>query len=176
MSDTKTTVEMQAPPEWAINLTKKVVDGFASVDNRLDAVEANVSALVDDKRITNERLSRIENWKEKEVEKRLDANSERVKESSKVDLKHEAAIAAIKEEVEKLAARPDTGAQVLAAVTKLGQTTTGKRLLGAATPVLLLAITLLGLLLQAQITKLQAAPAPAPTVVYVPTPADGGAR
>lgn len=176
MSETKTTTELQAPPEWAIGLKREIVDGFRDVTSRLDQVEANVSALVDDKRITNDRLSRIEAWKENEVMKRLDATSDRVRETSQADIAHDAAIAAIKVEVEKLAARPDTGAQVLAAVEALGSKPLVKRVTSAAVPVLLLAISVIGVMLQTKLAKLQESPPSPPTIVYVPAAADGGAR
>jgi hypothetical protein len=93
--DEKPTVEMAPPPAWAVELSKRVVDGFASVEARLDTVETNVTILVDDKRSVNDRLSRIETWKENEVNARLSANSERVRGESSVNLKQDAVISTL---------------------------------------------------------------------------------
>lgn len=184
MSDTKEsmpaqpkTVELEKPPAWAIALSEKVVNGFASVEARLDTVETNVSVLVDDKKTVNERLSRIEAWKENEVNARLNANSERVKGESQVNLKQDAAIAEILTKVRELEQRPDTSALVLAEVKALAAKPAVQKIGAALLPVLMLAISLIGIRLQMQVSDLEKKPAtvqPAPTV-YLPAPVDGGA-
>lgn len=88
-----TTVEFEKPPSWAIALSEKVAQGFASVDARLGTVEQNVTILVDDKKTVNERLSRIETWKENEVTTRLNASSIRVQSVTEDTTKHDVAIA-----------------------------------------------------------------------------------
>lgn len=169
MADTKTTVEMQAPPEWAIAMKQDIVSGFARV-------EANLAVQGTELHTLGARVGVIEG-RMSVVESRQTISSERVKQGSAVDLTHEADIADIRATVEALAARPDTGAQVLAAIDKLAERPLVKRLTAAVVPVLLLAISLLGVKLQAQMAKLEAvAPAPAPSVVYVPAPVDGGAQ
>lgn len=176
MSDTKTTTALQAPPDWAIALTQKVVDGFSEVEKRLDTIETNVDLQGGTVRDVQQRMTAQE-LRLNTIEERVSNASLRVKQGSAVDLTHEAAIAGIKVAVEALAQRPDTGAQVLAALEKLAEKPMVKRLTSAIIPVLLLAISLLGVKLQAQMAKLEAvAPAPAPSVVYVPVAGDGGAR
>lgn len=91
----KTVRDLEIPPPWAIALSEKVIDGFAGVDARLDGVESNVSILVDDKKTMNERLSRIESWRDSEVTARLNANSERVRGESHTNLKQDAVISQV---------------------------------------------------------------------------------
>ncbi len=61
----------------------------------------------------NERLSRIETWKENEVTARLNANSERVKGESQVNLEQDAAIATIITEVRALTTKTDVQTAML---------------------------------------------------------------
>lgn len=171
MNDAKTTTELQAPPDWAINLTQKVVSGFAEVDKRLDAIETNVDLQGNTMRDLQQRAT-AHDARITAVETRQSTNSERVRETSKVDLVHDAAIAEIRTTVQALADRPDTTEQIIAAVKDGARTPTGQKIVGVLGVVLVSALTLLGLVLQAQVAKLQA-PAP-PTVVYVT--ADGGAK
>lgn len=131
MSDTKEsmpaqpkTVELEKPPAWAIALSEKVVQGFASVEARLETVEMNVEVLVDDKKTVNERLSRIEAWKENEVTSRLSANSARVKEESQVNLKQDAALSqvitrvdAVEKKVDELAKQNVVQTEMLTTLT-----------------------------------------------------------
>lgn len=173
MAETKTTVELQAPPDWAIALSQKVVDGFAGVDKRLDAIETNVDLQGNTMRDVQQRMTSQEN-RMNELERRQATQSERVRETSKADLSHDAAIAEIRTTVQALADRPDTTEQILAAVEKGAKTPLGQKVVGALGVALVAGLTLLGLMLQAQVTKLQAPVQP--TVVYVPAAVDGGAR
>lgn len=177
MADTKTTVEMQAPPDWAIQLTKKVVDGFAEVDKRLDAIETNVDIQANTMRDLQQRVT-AQDARLSAIDERVAKASLRVTQTSEADLSHESAIAEIRTEVRKLAERPDTGAQVLAAVDKLAEKPLVRRVGTVLVPVLMAAISLIGLQLQAKVSDLQAKQAPAqpPTIVVVSAPhADGGA-
>jgi hypothetical protein len=110
MSDTKesmpvqpkTTVQLEAPPPWAIEMSKRMADGFAGLDDRLDAVEQNVKILADDKRVANDRLSRLETWRDNEVNSRLNTNSERAKSVTENDAKQDAAIGTLVADVATL--------------------------------------------------------------------------
>lgn len=170
-----TTVQMPAVPDWAIELTKTVKSGFAGVDNRLDRMETTVDTLVEDGKTSNQRMTRLE-VRMDQHEERAKTNSMRVKQSSEVDMQHDAAIALLHEKVDALASKES----VLAAVKDAAKTATGQKLIAAIVPVLLLAISLIGYRLQAQVTKLEEKPPtvqvqPAPTV-YVTAPSDGGAK
>lgn len=94
MPEQPATVQLPKVPEWAIELTKSVKEGFARVEERLDNVETNLDlqgATVRDvaKRMTSleERTNVLENARTK--------NSERAKGESAVNLKQDAAIANI---------------------------------------------------------------------------------
>lgn len=100
----KPTVELEKPPAWAISLSEKVTTGFAGVDARLDGIETTVDNLVSDGKASNLRMTTLE-VKFDEYDKRANTNSMRAKQSSEVDLKHEADIAAEKKAREELAAK-----------------------------------------------------------------------
>lgn len=171
----KPTVKMEPPPSWAIELSKRVAEGFASVEARLDTVETNVTILVDDKRSVNDRLSRIETWKENEVNTRLSANSERVRGESSVNLKQDQVIAEVLTKVNALADKPDTTELVIGEIKSAAKTPLGQKVIGAVVGVTLLGLGVASLSLQAKMAQLEAKPAP-PTVVVVSAMPDGGTR
>jgi hypothetical protein len=160
----KTTTTLDAPPSWAIALSREVKEGFLRVEANLGAVDTEVRTLAARVGVLEGRTGA--------VEARQNTSSERVKHASEVDMKHEGAIATILEKVEALEKRPDTGEQVLAALDKLSERPLVKKLTAVVVPVLMLAITLIGLKLQAQVAKLEEHP-PVPVPVYQP---DGGAK
>lgn len=159
----KTTVEMQAPPDWAIRLSEKVEQGFLRVEANIGVVNSEMQTLAARVGVMEGRMIA--------VEARQSTTSERVKQTSQADLGHDAAIAEIRTTVAELKARPDTAKQVLEAVEKLAERPLVKKVGGALVPVLMIAISLIGLKLQAQVAKLEAAPPPPPVVAIV----DGGA-
>lgn len=168
---TKTTTELQAPPDWAIALTQKVVSGFADVEKRLDGLETNIDLQGSTVRDVQKRMTAQED-RMNELERRQAHQSDRVRDTSKADLAHDAAIAEIRASVAALAERPDTGAQVLAAVEAMSQRPVLRRIGSALVPVLMLAISAIGIWLQATVSRLATAqPPPAPPALVV----DGGA-
>jgi len=139
-----------------------VVRGFSEL-------EANLKIVSDDVRVTKDRVGLTEQ-RITSLETRAERTSDRAKSVSRQDMGQDAAIAAIKLKVDELSERPDTGAQVLTAVQALSKTPAAKRLAAVAVPVLMLAITLVGLKLQASVAKLEAAPPPP----QVTAPTDAG--
>lgn len=108
----KPTVKMNPPPDWAIALSTKVVDGFNEVRADLETVKAEGQR-------TNLRLTRQE-VRMDDVETRLANNSMRAKQSSSVDLDHEAKIADVIVETNALKkAIHDTNALAVSAVDTL---------------------------------------------------------
>lgn len=188
----KPTVKMEPPPDWAIALSTKVVDGFSEVRADLETVKAEGQR-------TNLRLTRQE-VRMDDVETRLANNSMRAKQSTGVDMDHEAklglalaslaeekakrealeATAATKEDITK-ALEKATDAQtkaIIGAVDAFAARPLVKRVTSVAVPVLMLAIAVIGLKLQASLSRLQAPPQQQSTVVQMttgPVPADAGA-
>jgi hypothetical protein len=93
-------------------------------------------------------------------------------------------VTALTVKVDAIANKPDTAALVLGEVRELAKTPTAKKILSAALPVILLAISAIGIKLQMSVTKLEAKPdtvqvQAAPTVyvpVQMPATLDGGAK
>jgi len=52
----KPTVEISAPPDWAVKLTEKVVGGFANTESRFDKTDANIELVATDLKNTKEDL------------------------------------------------------------------------------------------------------------------------
>ncbi|MCW5834506.1 MAG: hypothetical protein KIS78_19045 [Labilithrix sp.] len=156
--------------------------GFEESNARLSGIETTVDTLVEDGKAANQRMTRIE-IRMDSLEGRASTQSDRVRETSEVNLKQDAAIAQILTTVEEIKAKPDTAAIVLEKVSAIGQTPTGQKIVGALVTVLLLSLTLLAANLQRKVDALEDRPAtvqPAPTV-YLPVtapptpPPDGGA-
>lgn len=91
---------MQAPPDWAIALTERVTQGFTSVNQRLDTIESNVDLQGVTVRDVQQRMTAQET-RMNALEDRQASNSMRVKDGSKVDLAHDAAIAELKTKVDE---------------------------------------------------------------------------
>lgn len=164
--NTKTTVEMAAPPDWAIALTKKVVDGFTAVEKRLDAIETNVDLQGNTVRDVQQRMTAQE-ARLNGVEDRVTNASLRVRQGSQVDVSHDAAIADLKQKMEDALG-------ILTELRGVAANPLVRRVAYAAGTVVLL-------YLGAVATRLQSkadAPAPAPVVqLVVPAAAvDGGAK
>lgn len=172
--NTKTTTELQAPPEWAVAIMQKVVSGFADVEKRLDGLETNIDLQGSTVRDVQKRMTAQED-RMNELERRQANQSERVRDTSKADLAHDAAIAEIRASVAALAERPDTGAQVLAAVQAMGQKPLVRRIGSALVPVLMLAISAIGIWLQATVSRLASAQPPQPVPPALVVVVDGGA-
>lgn len=189
----KPTVKMESPPEWAIALSTKVVEGFNEVRADLETVKAEGQR-------TNLRLTRQE-VRMDDVETRLANNSMRAQQSTGVDLDHAAKLglaladlaeekakrealgktSATKDDVKKMLAdaSKEQTAAIFVGVQALMQTPTAQKLKGAIVPVLMVAIAIIGLKLTLILNRLQEAPGPqqtnvvqlAPVTVY----ADAGA-
>ncbi len=82
-------------------------DGFSKINLRFDHLQANVDTLIDDGKQYNTRLTTIE-VRFDESERRMLTHSLRAKQSSEVDLKTEAALAA------EIVSRQDLAKEVLA--------------------------------------------------------------
>ena len=105
-ADEKPTVEIAAPPPWAIELTKRVTSGFVEM-------KADISIVANDVSITKDRLGVVEG-RILVLEDAKKITSMRVREASNADLTHEAQLAqerAAREELavkaEELAAKVD---------------------------------------------------------------------
>lgn len=97
----KPTVEIARPPDWAIALTEKVVNGFDHLNDRLDTVESNLDIQGASVREVSQRVTRMEQWKD-DIEDRLRSNSQRARSASEVDATHDAAIAELHKKVDHL--------------------------------------------------------------------------
>ena len=162
-----TTVQMQAPPDWAISLSEKVSQVFSVVNvvnDRLDTIETNQDLQGATVRDLQQRMTLMET--------RQATNSERVRGASEVDLKHDAAIASLHEKVDAIAAKPDTTALVIAEIKAASGTPRGQKVIAALFGLLMLAISAIGVKLQAAVTKLEEKPAP--PVYVLPAAADAG--
>lgn len=187
----KPTVEIPAVPSWAVELTRSVKNGFADVTTRLDAQEATLLKVSNEGVETNVRLARVEVRIEhaednvKSLEARVGKASIAVRGASQMDMEHEAKLANTlvmlaeeKAKREKLEAESATKAdvaklldeaakvQTAAIVDGVLKTPTAQKLKNALVPVLMIAISLIGLKLTAALSKLEERPV-APTVVQV---------
>lgn len=88
----KSTVAMPQVPEWAIELTRSVKEGFSHLHEKVDTLSSNVDIVRDDSRDTKLRLVRIEAWRET-IEERMTQNSQRAKLPSTHDLETQKALA-----------------------------------------------------------------------------------
>lgn len=108
----KSTVKLESPPDWAIALSQKVVDGFVSLNDKVESLSQNVEVLQHDAKDTRQRLGRME--RELDVVKgRQDDGSMRVRQESDVNLKQDAAIGMLLEKVDTLAAKTDSQTAIL---------------------------------------------------------------
>lgn len=118
MSDAKTTVEMQAPPDWAIALSEKVSQGFASVDSRLDALETNLDLQGGAVKDVGRRLTTLEERVGK-IEDRQDTSSVRARSVTENDSKQDAAIAQLVTDVAELKETQKTQLAILQRLDKV---------------------------------------------------------
>lgn len=88
----KSTVAMPQVPEWAIELTKSVKDGFSHLHEKVGTLVENVDILRDAVKDARSRLLQIETWREG-LEDRLVENSKRAKLPSTHDLETQKALA-----------------------------------------------------------------------------------
>ena len=107
-----TTVQMQAVPTWAIDL-KLAVDDLRT---EVRGSRADIALVSNDLGVVKDRVVVLERRAD-EQDRRATSNSQRVRENSQQDLGQDAAIAAIKTEVDAL--REENRAQT-AILTKLG--------------------------------------------------------
>lgn len=142
-----TTVQMQAPPDWAVALAEKVESGFRGVRADIHLLDNSVGAV-------KERLIVLEKWKT-ETEERTQKHSGGLARASEVDAAHDAAIASLHEKVDALAAKPDTTAVIVAEIKDAAKTPTGQKIIGGAVSVLLLVLAILGAKLQSQLDHIE---------------------
>lgn len=145
-----TTVQMSAPPDWAIALSEKVETGFRGVRADIHLLDNSVGAV-------KERIIVLETWK-KETEERTQKHSGGLARASQVDAEHDAAIAEIKQKVDELASRPDSTAVILGAVKDAAKTPTGQKVLGALVTLLLLAMGYATVQLEQAVKRIEAVP------------------
>jgi hypothetical protein len=202
-----TTTQLEAVPPWAVKLTEKVVGGFSAMEARLDSQDTKLDKAITEGIEANVRLDRVETRLGK-AEGRLDIFEERVGRTSvgvrglsQVDMEHEAKLAnaltdlaeekAKREALEKNSATKEdiakaleeaTTAQtkaILGAVDAFAQKPGVKKLTGAIVPVLMIAIAVIGLKLQASLSRLQTPPQQQQSTVVqlapAPVPSDAGA-
>ena len=112
-----TTTQMPAVPDWAIEIKMAVTEGISSlredvseVKGKVGKLEGDVTLLVANGQTANDRLSRMEYWRDR-VEERLHRNSDRARTTSQVDLGHDAAIAEVKTDL--AAVKEDVGAALV---------------------------------------------------------------
>ena len=96
-ADEKPTVEIAAPPPWAIELTKRVTSGFVEM-------KADISIVANDVSITKDRLGVVEG-RILVLEDARKVTSMRVGAASDVDLAHEAQLAQERAAREELAVK-----------------------------------------------------------------------
>lgn len=113
MSDEKQTVELEVPPGWAISMSEKIARGFEDTNARLSGIENTVDTLVEDGKAANQRMTRLE-LRMDQVDKRASNQSERVRQASDVDLRHDAAIASLVTRSETLEGKVDAQLAILA--------------------------------------------------------------
>lgn len=103
--DNKPTKEMPAVPDWAIELTKSVKNGFAHVENRMDSLDSKVDTLAHGLGTVTDEVSTIKvefaEFKGSTNEK-FKAHSIPIREASSTDMRHDAAIGTIVSDVQAL--------------------------------------------------------------------------
>ena len=82
-----TTTEFAAVPDWAIELTRSVKDGFAKVD-------ANVGLVISDLEVVKGRVGNLEEARRND-ETRAQATSIKVRGMSETDMEHESKLAEV---------------------------------------------------------------------------------
>lgn len=103
----KTTVQIEVPPDWAIDLSKKVADGFSDVNRRLVNIESNQDLLTENYKDLTKRTTALGDRMDR-LEERQENNSIRVQSGSEVDAKHDAAIGLLSTKVDAVDAKVDT--------------------------------------------------------------------
>jgi len=168
----KPTVELETPPAWAVSIAKNVA-----------AIRGNTEALAHQFDLLRTEVSSLQQWRLDEGRNPRHAlTSIRVREviderASQMNLEQDARIAALlvqkDEKISKLEAESATKAEmkdmlakaadaqteaIVAGVKTVLSTPTAQRLKGALVPVLMIAISLIGLKLTAAVTKLEERP------------------
>jgi hypothetical protein len=116
----KPTVELAAPPAWAIDLTTNMKAGFAAVNGRLDTMEANLDLQGVTVRDVATRMTAVEQ-RQNAMDARQSNNSMAVKNESKSNLDQDAAIASIKVAVDDLVTKQDTQMAMLGRIESAGK-------------------------------------------------------
>lgn len=109
----KPTVELEAPPKWAIGFIEKMNSGFVNVNARLDTIEAN-QELTREQVIDVGRRQTLLEERFGKIDERQNNGSLRVKEESQVNLKQDAAIAQVIVRVDGVEKKVDTATEMLA--------------------------------------------------------------
>lgn len=213
--DQKPTVAMPPPPPWAIELSQRVADGFERQDKRADASDDRFEGLrsevsnmgrqltiaVEDGKENNKRTTTLE-VRFDQFEKRLEANSIRVRQPSEHDMEALAEIAAertarqqlgtrldgFEKKFDDYASRPDAAAVLLQRMDNIAEKPWFQKAAAKLGPVVLsvvlLALTAIGVKLKSQLDTLETKPAAVQSAqtVYVPVPvpmsvfSDGGVK
>ena len=162
--------------------------GFTGLNERMDTFETNQKIQGGQIGVVEKEISLLWEWKS-EVNERLKTNSQRAQATSSMDLDHEAKLGLVMGQLaeerakrEKLenesATKADIAkalddaatvqtAAIVAGVKTIAETPTVKKLTGAILPVLLVAIAIIGLKLQASLSRLQAQPQTQMTTVQL---------
>ena len=122
MGDEKSTVELPAPPAWAIELSTRMQESMAkvqasveSVEGRLDKMQAAVDGLIESDKSLAARVVRGET-RQDEFEQWRARASERAKQPSQLDLEQSAQIAATKVAHDQLAEQVKTQGGAIASL------------------------------------------------------------
>ncbi len=110
MPESKKTTQLAPVPEWAIELTKSMKEGFRQTNANIDLVSTDLS-------IVKDRVAIIESWKN-DSETRMTRTSGRVTQASQVDMEQAAQLAQERAARESLAAevasiKAETSSQTL---------------------------------------------------------------
>lgn len=201
MPEQPKTVRIETPPDWAVAMSERMVAEFgktnaniAIVSNDLGVVKERLGIVEDWKRkqelvpsipppspLTSQRVGAIVDERASQMNLEQDARFAVMLVAKDEEIAKLRAESATKADIAKAlddAARTQTAAiveGVKATVDTIAKTDTWQKLKGALVPVLMVAIALIGIKLQAAVAKLETTPAPAPSVVYVAAPHDAGA-
>ena len=85
MPESKPTTKLAPVPEWAVEMTKSMKEGFRQTNANIDLVSTDLS-------IVKDRVAIIESWKN-DSETRMTRTSGRVQQASQVDLEQAAQLA-----------------------------------------------------------------------------------
>lgn len=176
-----------------------MLNGFNALDTKVDRLEANLEIQGGEIGLVKKEVAIIFAWKN-DVDEKLKSNSIRAQTTSSVGMEHEAKLgialaalaeekakrekleadAATKEDVKTMLAKAseEQTAAIVVGVETLMKTPTAQKLKSALVPVLMVAITIIGIKLTMILNKLQETAPSLPTVVQlapVTVYADAGA-